>query len=415
VLENRLVIHHVGGRSGSRSFPVLPAFEKDIINVMYDADASCLAQIIDTWEAQPSKTIVLPYCLSAREGVCEFHINYEPYSSSIYSLNPRYAQFYMPPSGQNLRQGVDYVLGDVFRTMREVHLPMTTLDAVILDRNEVPGPAFLSIDTQGSELAILDGSSRLLDTTILGVQTEIGLHPLYEGQPLFGDICQFLAKHKFDLVDIDVFAKLYPIRGKHGFRGEGYAAHGEALFLKRPETVQDSLQLTKLAFIAATFGQFECAQQCFESPAFETMAPSSSTAADEQPRYLDFVSRLARAVALLPKRSVPLFSDVYSFAQSEARCQMQTSRWALRKKYLKAIAPLGFAVRVLRLLRQRLNALRISAVIGGHRWFRHSGSAVEALFLEFGMTDQYLLAMRNRILDSEVRLRPTGTSLNRVL
>ena len=406
--DNRLVVHHVGGRAGSRSFPVLPAFERDIINVMYDADERCLAQVMEIWKTQPSKTIVLPYCLSARDGVSKFHINYDPYTSSIYPLNPRYAQFYYTYPGQ----GYDYVLGDTFRTVREVQLPTTTLDAVVLDRSEAPGPDFLSIDTQGSELDILIGSLRLLDTTILAVHAEVELHPLYEGQPLFGDICQFLAKHDFDLVDIQLFSKLLPIRGKHGFRGVGYAAHGEALFLKRPEAVTNSVQLNKLAFIAATFGQFECAQQCFDSIAFERMAALQNPATDQQPQYLDFVSRLAGTVASLPQRSVPLFSDVYSCAQSEARfqTQTQTSRRSLLGKYLRTITPLVFAVRVLRTLRQRLYTLRISAMIRAYGWFKRSGSPVEALFLEFGMTEQYLLAMRNRILDSQVRPGSTGTS-----
>ena len=40
----KLAIHHVGGRAGSRSFPHLIKFEKDIINVLYDADEDCLEQ-----------------------------------------------------------------------------------------------------------------------------------------------------------------------------------------------------------------------------------------------------------------------------------------------------------------------------------------------------------------------------------
>jgi hypothetical protein len=91
--ENRLVVHHVGGRGGERSFPVLPAFEKDIINILYDADSGCLPEAMEYWKSQPSETIVLPYCVSAGDGVCTFYLNYDPPSSSIYQLNPKYAQF----------------------------------------------------------------------------------------------------------------------------------------------------------------------------------------------------------------------------------------------------------------------------------------------------------------------------------
>jgi FkbM family methyltransferase len=401
LLENRLVVHHVGGRAGSRSFPVLPAFERDIINVMYDADESCLSQIVESWKTQPSKTVVLPHCLSARDGVCKFHVNYDPYTSSLYLLNPRYAQFYYPYPVQNTR-GFDYVLGDTFRTMKEVQVLATTLDTVVLDRKEVPGPDFLSIDTQGSELDILKGASRLLDTTILAVQAEIEMHPLYEGQPLFGDICQFLAQHNFDLVDIELYPKLLPMRGKRGFRGEGYVAHGEALFLKRPEMLANSDrggQLNKLAFLATVFNQFECAQQCFEAKGFEP-TPLRDGDADQQPQYLNFVSRLARAVASLPQRSTPFFSDLHSFSNSQARFQTQTPRRSRLRKYLRTIDFLVSALGFLRSLRPILRKLREQAVVNACWFFRRPGSAVEALFLEYRMKEQFLLAMKNRIVDS---------------
>ena len=44
--NKRLSVHHVGGRRGSRAFPVLARFEKDVINVLYDADTDCLAALL---------------------------------------------------------------------------------------------------------------------------------------------------------------------------------------------------------------------------------------------------------------------------------------------------------------------------------------------------------------------------------
>jgi hypothetical protein len=43
--EYRISVHHIGGRGGSRSFPILESFEQDIINVIYDADKECIEQI----------------------------------------------------------------------------------------------------------------------------------------------------------------------------------------------------------------------------------------------------------------------------------------------------------------------------------------------------------------------------------
>ena len=406
MIENLLVVHHIGGRNGSRSFPLLPAFEKDIINVIYDADESCLTEIQERWEIEQSKTIVLPYCLSSHDGVCSFHINSDPYTSSIYPLNPRYSEFYSTGFDSTLKHGVDNVLGNSFRSVRKVQLSMTTLDAVVIDRKIVPGPDYLSIDTQGSELDILKGASRLLDTTILAVQTEIELHPLYEGQPLFGEICQFLEKHNFDLVNVELFSKFLPMRGKQGFRGEGYVAHGEAFFLKRSEAVTDSTMLNKLAFIATIYGQFEFAQKCFQSNYFHVESQAQANTAVPKPQYLYFISRLARAVEMLPERSLPLLF-ILNNAENAVRENTSSFQASIIKLYLKKISPLITLVRFSRSILQwlkaaisRIDEYKLSIMISICWWLKHSGSTVEELFVEYKMEDQFRLAMRNRILDT---------------
>lgn len=392
--ENRLVVHHVGGRGGERSFPLLPAFEKDIINVLYDADSSCLPEAAEYWKSRPSETIVLPYCVSAGDGVCTFHLNYDPPSSSIYQLNPKYAQFYKPTPSRKY----DHVLGDSNRTMEEVQLATNSLDDVVLDRGEVPGPDFLSLDTQGSELNILTGASRLLSTTVLAVQAEVMFHPLYEGQPLFGDTCALLSKHNFDLVDVRFFGKWFPKRGKQGFRGKGYAADGEAIFLKRPETVdpgENGVRLKKLAFLATVFSQFELAQQCFETPGFDIMPQLPNGANDRQPRYLEFITRLAGIVASAPQIAAPLFSDVFPYTGTSAGLiEILPPRTTLQNLLL------------------RLKWFKNSAMLHAAWEFKRSGSKIEALFLEFGMKEQYLVSRTNRIVDSWIQPNLSPTSPN---
>ena len=181
--------------------------------------------------------------------------------------------------------------------------------------------------------------------------------------------------------------------------------NGEALFLKRPETLEAStsgVQLNKLAFIATILGRFECAQQCFETTGFEPISPLQSGASDLRPRYLDFTSRLAGAVASLPQRSVPLFSEVFSYTQSQTRFQTRAPQPQSRlRRYVKAIPPLASTIRVLRSLIQQLKTARTSAMIRARWRLKYPDSAAEALFLEFGMKQQYLLAKRNRFLDDQ--------------
>ena len=60
----------------------------------------------------------------------------------------------------------------------------------------------LKIDTQGFELEVLKGASEAL-RNIGAVEVEISLIPLYEGQPIYVDVCSMLENHGFHLVWIE--------------------------------------------------------------------------------------------------------------------------------------------------------------------------------------------------------------------
>ncbi|MBM3556210.1 MAG: hypothetical protein FJX47_11745, partial [Alphaproteobacteria bacterium] len=51
----RLSVHHVGGRNGTRIFPIVAAFEVELISVYYEADPTCLAQIAARNRGLPSE------------------------------------------------------------------------------------------------------------------------------------------------------------------------------------------------------------------------------------------------------------------------------------------------------------------------------------------------------------------------
>src|ERR1700740_820321 len=61
---------------------------------------------------------------------------------------------------------------------------------------------FLDLDTQGSELEILQGAKRFLSTSIVALKCEVEFSPLYEKQPLFGDVDRFLRECGFVLFDL---------------------------------------------------------------------------------------------------------------------------------------------------------------------------------------------------------------------
>ena len=80
-----LTTHHVGGRAGTRTFPSLKYFEKDIISVLYEADESAISGIKKNTHHLPSKTIILPDCLSGHAGKRDFYIYNNRYLSIFIS------------------------------------------------------------------------------------------------------------------------------------------------------------------------------------------------------------------------------------------------------------------------------------------------------------------------------------------
>ncbi|MBI5014198.1 MAG: FkbM family methyltransferase [Deltaproteobacteria bacterium] len=57
---------------------------------------------------------------------------------------------------------------------------------------------FIKLDTQGSELGVLQGAKRVI-TSVRALEVEVEFNPIYRGQPLFGDVDAFLRKRGFVL------------------------------------------------------------------------------------------------------------------------------------------------------------------------------------------------------------------------
>lgn len=90
--------------------------------------------------------------------------------------------------------------------LRSVRLVKTqTLDST-LSRNELRGPIFVKIDTQGAELEILLGATETLLKTEV-VQLELALLPYNEGAPLAADVIAFMDRIGFKLFDINSFVR----------------------------------------------------------------------------------------------------------------------------------------------------------------------------------------------------------------
>ncbi len=91
---------------------------------------------------------------------------------------------------------------------------------------------FIKLDLEGGELAVLEGATKSIEGC-LGLHIEVCFQAIRDGQPLFGDIENFLQRRGIEFVDFVALIRWE----RNSFRGLGQAIFGDALFLRAPENV----------------------------------------------------------------------------------------------------------------------------------------------------------------------------------
>ncbi len=115
-----------------------------------------------------------------------------------------------------------------------------TLDSQ-LNTQKITDIDFMKVDTQGTELYILEGATDTLRRAMFGVEVEVEFSPVYLNQPLFADVDVFMRNHGFQLFDLaPCFWKRKIGKDLGGERGQIIFAN--ALYLKDSEVFMASLQ-----------------------------------------------------------------------------------------------------------------------------------------------------------------------------
>jgi FkbM family methyltransferase len=81
-----------------------------------------------------------------------------------------------------------------------IQLPCITIDELV-QRDKLPIPNFIKIDTQGSELDILSGATSILDRVDL-IYTELPIVCYNKGAPGIQEYLEFFKQHRFVPIDI---------------------------------------------------------------------------------------------------------------------------------------------------------------------------------------------------------------------
>jgi FkbM family methyltransferase len=177
LLLEDLVVVDVGARWGAsdRWRPFGPRVKV----VGFDPDEEECARLAAN---EPDVTYV-PLALGAKTGRATLYRTAEPACSSLY------------PAVEGLaarRPALKVILPDGEETVS-----ITSLDEW-LSVSSLEEVHVLKLDTQGSELGVLEGAQQaLVDVRVLEIEVE--LNPIYAGQPLFGDVDRFLRDREFVL------------------------------------------------------------------------------------------------------------------------------------------------------------------------------------------------------------------------
>jgi FkbM family methyltransferase len=376
VAENpKLCSHHVGGRSGTRNLPVVAGLEGDVVSVFYEPDTTAIDGIYRATAHLPSETRVLTDCLSGDGGARPFHIFNDRYRSSILPLIPDFAARYAfdPQFGWDTDP-------ESTETAEQHELQTATLDQVLRrEAPDLPPPDYLSIDTQGTELEILEGGGETLDKHVLAVFVEVGFAPTYQGQPMFSALEEFLRGRGFLLASLEVFPAQArtPERIPIGFRGRGFIDSGEALFLRDPRSglagmENPELGLAKLAVIAFMHGYPHETYSIVARLGKDGIAKLMASGGDGL-AYLKFLEDFHEIVRTQPQVYPVLYAQIFEREHSAARfsdpdllAKLDPMRRLL--KYYQGFTPTE--------LNQALAAIDRSEMIG-----------IETLAVRFGMPD----------------------------
>lgn len=178
LLQDPLVVVDIGARWGFSS--VWEELGDRCLRIGFEPDAAECERLVELHAGRTNIRFV-PHALGARPGL-----------STLYLTRARAGCSVFPPSQDAMRRHPGLAGAAVEGT---TIIEMTTLDdwcaAEGVERVDA-----VKIDTQGSELAILEGAETVL-RNVRSVEVEVEFNELYDDIPLFGEIDRFLRSRGF--------------------------------------------------------------------------------------------------------------------------------------------------------------------------------------------------------------------------
>ncbi len=189
--KNPVTLVDAGARNGVVNFQHL---SKWLSVHAFEPDAE-EANVLKNIKTPFASYIVHAFALSSVGGKRNFHLTRNRSFSSFLSFD---REEFRKHFGR-MAQSDQWIAG--FETECTLEIDCVTLDAMFND-NTID---YLKLDTQGTELEILNGAAELIKNKRIGIiEVEVNMQPVYAFQPTFSTIDQFLRNAGFLLVDYKI-------------------------------------------------------------------------------------------------------------------------------------------------------------------------------------------------------------------
>lgn len=160
-----------------------------------------------------------------------------------------------------------------FNILETISIDCDTLDNQF-HKCQIDDVDFGKIDTQGSELFILEGATRALNS-MFGLEIEVEFVPVYQDQPLFADIDQFIREKGFQLFDLRPYYWKRSVGLNYG-HPKGQLVFADALYMRTTESFGETLKricddeqkkskVLRALSICFLYGYFDYALEIFNS------------------------------------------------------------------------------------------------------------------------------------------------------
>lgn len=137
-------------------------------------------EVCDKMNSEAAKGIkYFPYALGEKNEKRKLYVTQDPRCTSLYKPNENFLKLYHELQYANLK--------------KETEIETITLETFV-DRHSIDEIDFIKIDVQGAALDVFKGSKKLLNN-VLKIVCEVEFVPLYQDQPLFGDVSKFLSHY----------------------------------------------------------------------------------------------------------------------------------------------------------------------------------------------------------------------------